>query len=361
MKKMKHTYVLILAGGIGSRFWPISREKKPKQFLDILGTGRTLIQEAFTRYSKLADKENIYVITNERYVSLVAEQLPELAKDQILGEPYGKNTAACVAYAAHKISELSDEGILIVAPSDHLILDETTFINQMHRAQNFAKENDALITLGIKPHRPDTGYGYIQFKEKEIKDGVNKVVTFTEKPPLDLAKKFLESGDFLWNSGMFIWSISSIMKALNEHLPEMSLVFAEGKGAYNTSIEAQHVERIYSQINSISIDNGVLEKAENVYVLPSDFGWSDLGTWKSVNEQIEPKENNSSLNAILHATNAKDNLVVTQQEKLVVLKDLDGYFVIDTDDALLICKSDQEQEIKKIASEIKKKYNKRFG
>jgi mannose-1-phosphate guanylyltransferase len=361
MKKLKDTYVLILAGGIGSRFWPISREDRPKQFLDILGTGKTLIQDAFNRYAKVAKEENIYIITNSNYVDLVCEQLPHLPKEQILGEPYGKNTAACVAYAANKISELSEDGVLIVAPSDHLILDEQEFISQIHKAHKFAANNDALITLGIKPHRPDTGYGYIQFEQKESADGVNKVITFTEKPPLEMAQKFLDSGDFLWNSGMFVWSIKSILSALTEHLPEMNLAFAEGKGAYNTSIEQKHIERIYSQINNISIDNGVLEKADNVYVLPSDFGWSDLGTWKSVNEHLDPKDNNTSLNAILHASNSKDNLVVTQTEKLVVLKDIEGYFVIDTEDALLICKSDQEQEIKKIASDIKKKYKRRFG
>lgn len=361
MKQLKNTYAIILAGGIGSRFWPISREKRPKQFIDILGTGKTLIQDAYDRYKLLVQPENIFVITNSDYVQLVREQLPELTENQILGEPVGKNTAACVAYAAHKISELSEDGVLIVAPSDHLIQDTTSFINQMHTAHRYAMEHNALITLGLKPHRPDTGYGYIQYDENEVSAGVNKVKTFTEKPPLELAEKFLESGDFLWNSGMFIWSVPSILKALNEYLPEMNLTFGEGKGAYNTTIEAEHIQRIYSEIASISIDNGLLEKADNVYVLPSDFGWSDLGTWKSVHEKIATNDENTVLNAQLFASNAVNNLIVSDSNKLIVINDLDGYFIIDTADALLICKSDQEQEVKKISTDIKKKYAGKFS
>jgi mannose-1-phosphate guanylyltransferase len=361
LKQLKNTFAIILAGGIGSRFWPISRENIPKQFIDILGTGNTLIQDAYARYTQLVHPDNIYVITNSKYVDLVHDQLPNLSKNQILGEPLGKNTAACVAYAAHKISELSEDGILLVAPSDHLIQDNTKFIQQIHKAHAYAEDHDALVTLGLKPHRPDTGYGYIQYGGEPVSNGIYKVKTFTEKPPLELAEKFLESGDFLWNSGMFIWSIPAILKALNEFLPEMTLTFSEGKGAYNTSIEAQHIERIYSEIASESIDNGVLEKADNVFVLPSDFGWSDLGTWKSVHETIETNDINTTLNAKLHATRSSGNLVVTEKEKLVVINDLEGYFVIDSDDALLICKADHEQEVKKIASDIRKKYNGQFS
>ena len=361
MKILKDTYAVILAGGIGSRFWPISRENRPKQFIDILGTGNTLIQDAYNRYKALVPEENIFVITNSGYIDLVKQQLPALSDNQILGEPVGKNTAACVVYAANKIADLSEDGVLIVAPSDHLIQDQNNFINQMHVAHRYAKENDALITLGLKPHRPDTGYGYIQYDENEVSNGINKVKTFTEKPPLELAEKFLESGDFLWNSGMFVWSISSVLKALDEHLPEMNLTFGEGKGAYNTAIESQHIERIYSEIASISIDNGLLEKADNVFVLPSDFGWSDLGTWKSVHEKLESNKENTTLNAVLHAIDSKDNLVVTSKDKLVVIKDLDGYFIVDSDDALLICKADQEQEVKKISTDIKKKYKGKFS
>jgi len=361
LKILKDTYAIILAGGIGSRFWPVSRTNRPKQFIDILGTGNTLIQDAYNRYASIVPKENIYVVTNSYYGDLVKKQLPELSDNQILGEPMGKNTAACVAYAANKLSELSENGVLIVAPSDHLIQDKTMFINQMHIAHRYAEENDALVTLGLKPHRPDTGYGYIQYNEKEVSNGVNKVKTFTEKPPLELAEKFLESGDFIWNSGMFVWSIKSILKAFDEYLPEMNLTFAQGKGAYNTKIEAQHIERIYSEINSISIDNGILEKADNVYVLPSDFGWSDLGTWKSVQEKIEDSSENTVLNAECYQINAKNNLVVSDSKKLIVIKDLDGYFIVDTKDALLILPADQEQEVKKISSDIRKKYKGKYS
>lgn len=361
MKVLKDAYAVILAGGIGSRFWPVSREHTPKQFIDILGTGNTLIQDAYNRYKKLVPAKNIYVITNARYAALVKEQLPELEGQQILSEPMGKNTAACVAYAAHKISDISNDGVLFIAPSDHLIQDESTFVQQMHTAHRFAKENDSLVTLGLKPHRPDTGYGYIQFDQKEASKGVNKVVTFTEKPPLQLAEKFLESGDFLWNSGMFVWRVDTILKALQEYLPELNMSFGEVRGAYNTNLESKHIERIYTEIASISIDNGILEKAENVFVLPSSFGWSDLGTWKSVHEQLDAVDSNTSLNVNLHAINSKNNLVVSDKKKLVVIKDLDDYFIIDTEDALLICKSDQEQEVKKISSDIRKEFKGKYS
>ena len=361
MKVLKDAYAVILAGGIGSRFWPVSREHTPKQFIDILGTGNTLIQDAYNRYKKLVPAKNIYVITNARYAALVQEQLPELEDQQILSEPMGKNTAACVAYAAHKISDISNDGVLFIAPSDHLIQDESTFVQQMHTAHRFAKENDSLVTLGLKPHRPDTGYGYIQFDQKEASKGVNKVVTFTEKPPLQLAEKFLESGDFLWNSGMFVWRVDTILKALQEYLPELNMSFGEVRGAYNTNLESKHIERIYPEIASISIDNGILEKADNVFVLPSSFGWSDLGTWKSVHEQLDPIDANTSLNVNLHAINSKNNLVVSDKKKLVVIKDLDDYFIIDTEDALLICKSDQEQEVKKISSDIRKEFKGKYS
>jgi len=362
MKQLKGTYAIILAGGIGSRFWPISRANRPKQFLDILGTGRTLIQEAYQRYLQVVEPENIYVITNSSYIALVSEQLPELTPNQILGEPLGKNTAACVAYAVNKIADIDDDATLIVAPSDHIILDQNSFIKQVHTAHRYASQNDALVTLGLKPHRPDTGYGYIQFEPKEASIGINKVVTFTEKPPLEMAQKFMESGDFLWNSGMFIWSISSIQKALDDFLPEMSKTFAEGRGAYNTKIESEHIQRIYSEINSISIDNGILEKAENVYVLPSDFGWSDLGTWKSVKEKMDSQEDgNTILNVNLEAENSTGNLIASDTNKLVVIKDLNNYFVIDTPDALLICPANQEQEVKKVSSEVKRKYNGKYN
>lgn len=361
MSKLKDTYAVILAGGIGSRFWPVSRETRPKQFVDILGTGKTLIQDAYNRFINLVPQENIFIITNQSYVDLVKKQLPLVTDNQILGEPLGKNTAACAAYAANKISEISKNGVLIVAPSDHLIQDTNEFNNQILTAHDYAKENDALVTLGLKPHRPDTGYGYIQYEPNEELKGINKVKTFTEKPPLELAEKFLESGEFLWNSGMFVWSVPTILKALNNFLPELNLSFSEAKGVYNTPLEKQHIDRIYTNIPSVSIDNGILEKAENVYVLPSEFGWSDLGTWKSVHENLQGDELNTTLNVNLHAVDAANNLIVSEKEKLVVIKGLDGYFVVDTKDALLICKKDQEQEVKKLVGDIRKRYNGKYN
>ncbi|MFY0644474.1 MAG: NTP transferase domain-containing protein [Bacteroidia bacterium] len=355
------TYVLILAGGIGSRFWPLSREENPKQFQDILGTGQSLIQSAYDRYRKLVSADHIYVITNHTYVDLVKEHLPELKDNQILAEPFGRNTAPCIAYAAHKIVDLDDDALMIVAPSDHLILDDENFVSQMEKAMWFAERNDALITLGIKPHRPDTGYGYIQFQEKESSDGINKVITFTEKPPIEMAEKFVASGDFLWNSGMFIWSVKSILNALNEHLTELNLIFNEGNGAYNTKIEKDHILKIYERLNPISIDNGVLEKADNVYVLPSDFGWSDLGTWKSVADSTASENDNKVQKAILYPIDSKNNLVVSSRDKLIVLKDIDDLYIIDTEDALLICRNDQEQEIKKIVGAIKDEFKGKFS
>ena len=360
---MKHdnTYVLILAGGIGSRFWPLSRQHRPKQFLDILGSGKSLIQMAYHRYAKLVDPSRIFIITNEGHADLVKEHLPEISDQQLLREPIGKNTAACVAYGAYKVSELDPDATMVVAPSDHLILDENNFLEQMETGIKFASSRDSLVTLGIKPHRPDTGYGYIQFREDEVSPGVNKVITFTEKPPIELAEKFIESGDFLWNSGMFIWGVESILSALAEHMTEMNLVFEEGKGAYNTKVERNQIERIYSLIPAVSIDNGILEKADNVYVLPSDFGWSDLGTWKSVCENLNDQDGNKQLNALVHAIDSEKNLIVTDREKLVVIKDIEGLYIIDTEDALLICKNDQNQEIKKIASEVRKEFKNKYS
>ena len=359
--RLENTYVLILAGGIGSRFWPLSREGKPKQFLDILGMGKSLIRICYERYAKVVDPDKIFVIANVRYKDLIKEHIPELDESNIMSEPMGRNTAPCVAYATHKFSELSQNATMVVAPSDHMISDEETFYKQLELGVNFAKSNDVLVTLGLKPHRPDTGYGYIQYIEEETEKGVNKVKTFTEKPPLDMAQTFLESGDFLWNSGMFIWSLESISNALKTHLTEMDLIFAEGNGAYNTNIEYQHIERIYSTVTGISIDNGLLEKADNVYVLPSDFGWSDLGTWKSVAESIEENDGNRTINVIAKAINSSGNLLVSNNEKLVVIKDIYNLFIVDTDDALLICPADQEQEIKKIATQVKKDFKDKYS
>lgn len=357
--KMENTKVVIMAGGIGSRFWPVSTKHKPKQFLDILGTGKTLLQETFERFAKVVGNNNVYIITNHAYKAIILNQLPQANDGQVLSEPFGKNTAACVAYAAHKFSEEGQDTTLIIAPSDHLVLNPSSFYECLDHAVQHAQSSESLVTLGIKPHRPDTGYGYIQYL-RDDDHRVNKVKTFTEKPPLETAKQFLESGDFLWNSGMFIWNCSSILNSFNEFLPEMSLAFAEARGAYNTKIEFEEISRIYAQIQSISIDNAILEKADNVYVVPSEFGWSDLGTWKSVMESTEKNNGNYVINAKLHAIDSEDNLVYAPGNKLVVLQGLKNLFVVDTEKALLICQNDFEQDIKAVTTELKKKYNEEY-
>lgn len=357
----ENTYVFILAGGIGTRFWPLSRKAKPKQFLDILGTGKSLLRSSYERYSAIVKPDHIFVITNSDYVELVQQHIPELSEQQIMAEPVGKNTAPCVAYAYCKLESIDEDAVMIVAPSDHLILDEDNFQKQVDKACDFARTNDALVTLGIKPYRPDTGYGYIQFVENETVDGVNKVVTFTEKPPLEMAKVFVESGEFLWNSGMFVWSLKSIRQALHTHLEEMFLLFNEGAGAYNTKIEFETMQRIYERLNPESIDNGVLEKADNVYVLPSDFGWSDLGTWKSLSDNTPSDGQNKTLNVDLRSVDSNNNLVVSSNKKLVVLKNVNDLFIIDTEDALLICTNDSEQEVKKLVSMVKKEFNDKYS
>src|SRR6201996_3019119 len=278
----KNYYAIIMAGGIGSRFWPISRTSYPKQFLDILGTGKTLIQNTYDRFLKVCPKENIYVVTNESYTSLVNQQLPDMADNQVLTEPVMRNTAPCIAYGCFKIETLNPDAQIVVAPSDHLILDEAAFIAAIEKSLQVASSKDCLVTLGIKPSRPDTGYGYIQFTDITIGEDFHKVKTFTEKPTLEIAKTFLQSGDFLWNAGIFVWSAKAILHAFARFLPEMNEIFADARSVYNTENEKKHIHNAYQQCINISIDYGIMEKADNVYVLPSEFGWSDLGTWASI-------------------------------------------------------------------------------
>ncbi|HUH33489.1 MAG TPA: mannose-1-phosphate guanylyltransferase, partial [Daejeonella sp.] len=281
---MKDNYVLIMAGGIGSRFWPISRTSHTKQFIDILGTGKTLIQQTYDRFIKIVPKENIFIITNDIYTTLVKQQLPDVADSQIMAEPIMRNTAPCIAYGCHKINKINPNACVVVAPSDHLILDPEGFVKAINQSLEAASEKDCLITLGIKPSRPDTGYGYIQFNSPTINGDFHKVKTFTEKPNLDLAKTFVQSGEFLWNAGIFVWSVKNIIKAFSHYLPQINDVFQEGEAVYNTPAEQKFIQKAYSQCTNISIDYGIMEKADNVYVLPSEFGWSDLGTWASVYE-----------------------------------------------------------------------------
>lgn len=355
-------YVVIMAGGIGSRFWPLSKTSHPKQFLDILGTGKSLIAQTYERFNKLIPAERIFVVTNQRYKSLVMEHLPNLPEENILGEPAAKNTAPCIAYATYKIKQLNPKASCVVAPSDHLILNEQQFLADIENALKFANYNDALVSLGIKPTRPDTGYGYIQFLDGEVAEGVNKVKTFTEKPDLELAKKFLESGEFLWNAGIFIWSIEAIAEAFEKHLPELSNTFDGIAEAFNTSEEVEAINRIYPLCNSISIDYGVLEKASNVFVLPCDFGWSDLGTWSSLYEVHEKDDNNNAVNAeVAELYDTENCMIDVPKGKLVVINGLEDKIVVDTDKVLLICDKSREQEVKQIVTNIKLKLGDKYS
>jgi len=353
----KNYYCIIMAGGIGARFWPMSRTGYPKQFIDILGTGETLIQQTFNRFKKICPIENILVVTNEIYDGLVKEQLPGLPENNILLEPAMRNTAPCIAYANYKIKSVNPDACIVVAPSDHLIIKEEEFVRVILEALEAASKNDCLITLGIKPSRPDTGYGYIQYDEaqtSETNNKIRKVKTFTEKPDLELAEKFLASGDFLWNAGIFIWSLKSISKAFENYLEDVDDLFKTGIGKYNTPEEKQFIDDTYTVCRKISIDFGVMEKATNVYVLSADFGWSDLGTWRSLYDIREKDENNnvsSGENVMLYDT--QNCIIRMPQDKLVVVQGLDNFIVIEDDNKLLICNKDEEQQIRQFVTDIK--------
>ncbi len=347
-----------MAGGIGSRFWPISRTSYPKQFIDILGTGKTLIQSTFDRFLKIVPKENIYIVTNEIYVELVKEQLPEIGAQQILAEPIMRNTAPCIAYASHKISKLNPDAAFVVAPSDHLILNPEGFVADITRSLETATNNNCLITLGIKPSRADTGYGYIQYTTDSIENDFHKVKTFTEKPNTELARTFIQSGDFLWNAGIFVWSAKAILHAFENHLPDMNDVFKDGSEVFNTEEEHNFIQSAYYQCTNISIDYGIMEKADNVYVLPTDFGWSDLGTWASiyslgekdyVGNVVIPSEK-----VIMY--DSSNCMVNVPENKLVILQGLHDYIVVESNNTLLICRKDQEQSVKHIVAEVKSRF-----
>lgn len=351
----KNHYVAIMAGGIGSRFWPMSRTDFPKQFLDILNTGRTLIQSTYDRFAKFIPADNIYIVTSHQYKDIVLQQLPEMSAANVLAEPSRKNTAACIAYVSYKLMELNPNANLICAPADHLITERDNFKKTCQEALHFTSHIKALVTLGIKPNHPNTGYGYIQYESFAVGENVYKVKTFTEKPDLELAKTFITSGDFLWNAGIFVWQVKNIIKAFELLLPEMHEVFDMEKEWLNTERETEALERIYPQCVNISIDYGIMEKADNVYVIPSDFGWSDLGTWKSTYDTIDKDYlGNAVAGENVVIIDATKNMVHTGNNKLVVLQGLDDFIVVDTDDVLLICKKEKEQAIKEYVAEIKR-------
>ena len=358
----KNYYAIIMAGGIGSRFWPISRTSHPKQFIDILGTGKTLIQQTYDRFLKICPPENIYIVTNEIYSDLVKEQLPGIGDQQILTEPVMRNTAPCVAYGSYKIESMNPDAAIVVAPSDHLILDEPAFIATIEKSLQTATANDCLVTLGIKPSRPDTGYGYIQYTDNVLNEDFHKVKTFTEKPSLEIAKTFIQSGDFLWNAGIFIWSAKAIVNAFGKHLPDMHDIFADARSVYNTDEEKAHVHTAYQQCINISIDYGIMEKASNVYVLPSEFGWSDLGTWASI---YQLAEKDYVGNAVIPSDkvimyDSSNCMVNVPEGKLVVLQGLHDFIVVESNNTLLICPRDQEQNVKQVVADVKQKFGTKY-
>jgi len=354
---MQNRYTIIMAGGVGSRFWPLSRKDKPKQFLDILGRGETLIQQTFRRFKTLCPAENIFVVTSAEHKDLVIEQLG-IDPSRVLGEPFRRNTAPCLAYGTFRILKENPDAVIAVTPSDHLIIKEDKFTEVISSCFDFAKGNDALVTLGIQPDRPETGYGYIQADQKKPVAGFEnllKVKTFTEKPDIELAKVFLESGDFFWNSGIFVWNINTIMKAFEKFLPDTYSVFDEGREVFGTKLEKSFIGKTYAECKSISIDYGIMEKAGNVYVMCTDIGWSDLGTWSSLYEHsFIDKKGNALVRGEVHSYDSKGNILNISPGKVAVIQGLKGYIVVDSDDVLLVVKKEEEQNIKQYLEDIRK-------
>lgn len=343
-----------MAGGVGSRFWPVSTTEFPKQFHDMLGSGETLIQKTFSRLSKLIPTENILILTNEKYNDLVLTQLPLVKPEQVLLEPAMRNTAPCILYASLKIQKMNPDAVMVVAPSDHWIEDETAFISNLQQCFDYCQNENALLTLGIQPTFPNTGFGYIEF-DKVDKNPIKKVNQFREKPDYETAKSFLESGNFLWNGGIFIWSVKSITDSFSTFQPQMNQLFLDGFEKYNTSIEKEFINQNYALAENISIDYAILEKAKNVFVLPATFDWNDLGTWGSLHEKLgKDNQNNAVLNTTLVSENASNNIIRTQNKKLVIINGLNDYIVVEHGDVLLIYPKNKEQDIKRIVSSLPK-------
>lgn len=355
-----HRYCVIMCGGIGSRFWPYSRTDRPKQFIDFLGTGRTLLQMSYDRVLPFVPKENVVVVTNAQYAPLVKEQLPDLQDDQILLEPARRNTAPCIAWAAWHIAARDPEASMIVTPSDHLITREKEFEASILKGFEFVEKNDALLTLGITPVRPETGYGYIQIDE-EAEPGINKVKTFTEKPNLELAKVFLSTGEFFWNSGIFLWKASTIKNAFHQHASKIAAQFELGADLFGTPREKEFIEEQFPACVSISVDFAIMEKAPNVFVECVTFGWNDLGTWSALYDN-SPKniDHNVAQNCNVLAYNSTGNIFAVEGEKLIVVDGLKDYIIADAGDVLLICPKSEEQRIKQMVNDAKMKYGEKF-
>lgn len=344
-------YCVIMAGGIGTRFWPMSRQSRPKQFLDILGTGRSFLRHTFDRFANIVPIENFIIVTNRRYFDLVKEHIPELQDSQILCEPIGRNTAPCIAYAAYSLLKKHPDAEMIVTPSDHLILNEKEFERVVESSLEFVAYRNALMTIGIQPTRPETGYGYIQ---KSNSEEICKVKCFTEKPSLEMAETFLECGEFLWNAGIFIWKVRDIVAAIEKHLPDHATLFGSIADQLGTDEEQSAIEQVFSSCRPISIDYGVMEKADNVYVHCGDFGWSDVGTWGSVYQQSrKDRYANALSNDHTNVYNTRNSLISVPKDKIAVVSGLKDYIVVDTPDVLLICPKSEEQNIKSFIEDVK--------
>lgn len=355
---MRSNYALIMAGGVGTRLWPMSRQAFPKQFHDVLGVGKSLLQLTFNRLKETCPPSQIYIITNAIYHNLVKEQLPEVTDDQVLLEPALRNTAPCIAYAAHKMATRDANARLIVAPADHLIINQPEFNRIVEAAFAAVNDHDLIITFGIRPSRPDTGYGYIEYQQSEAAHTyhdtpVHQVNAFKEKPNLEKAEYFLEQGNFLWNSGIFVWNLNTILNSFARYLPEVNQLFADGRDAYYTDQEADTIEQIYANCMNISVDYGILEKAANVYVIPADFGWSDLGTWKSIYEQQEKGEDDNTVQGQVLLEDTRNSFIRMPEGKLAVIQGLDNYMVIEHESVLLICSKDHEQMVKQFLNRAK--------
>lgn len=350
-----------MAGGIGSRFWPVSTENLPKQFHDMLGSGQSLLQRTFSRMQKVVPTENIRILTNEIYLELTLEQLPEIKPNQVILEPAMRNTAPCILMAALKIKKENTNAVMLIAPSDHWIEDEEKFKQDIQVCFDASKNEDKLLTLGINPLFPNTGYGYIE-TGLEANDTIQKVKQFREKPDYETAKKFLDAGNFVWNAGIFVWSVESITKAFKNHLPTMYNLFSAGNDKYNTREEASFVLDAYPKAENISIDYGILEKAKNVYVLKAHFDWSDLGTWGSLHDKLDKDNNNNAVVRAQHFfTDSTNNIVYTDKEKLVVLDGINDYIVVDNKDVLLLYPKQKEQSIKELLQAIENKYGNKYS
>ncbi len=359
--KNKNYYAILMAGGVGSRFWPVSTEEFPKQFHDMLGTGDTLIQKTFNRLAHLIPKENIFILTNERYNDLVFEQLPEVTKRQVVLEPAMKNTAPCILYASLKIQKENPDAVMIVAPSDHWIEDENAFSKNVQQAFDFCAEKDALMTLGITPTFPNTGYGYIEF-DKASAEVIKSVNQFREKPDYETAKTFIEQGNFLWNAGIFMWSVKSVVQAFKNNQPDLYTLFEIGIDSYNTDFEDDFIRDNYGKAENISVDYAIMEKSKNVFVIAAEFDWNDLGTWGSLYDKLDKDHSgNAVVNSRTLTEDASGNMIRTRNDKVVVVDGLQDYIIVDKDEVLLIYPKSKEQDIKKVLQKVKTTYGDHLG